>query len=237
MWTRSKISPKANLVDASVARVRSLQLTMGDDHPGSLIYPPLATAAPDGAESIRLGLQINGHVSSPLVFTGIFSAEDCRRIISLSENRRQRAGTMMYARPNVRKSTIAWIDIQADSQWLYEKVWNTFQAVNRWFKYDLFGLVDEIQFAKYGVGDGFGWHLDAGGGQTSTRKLSMSVQLCDDGEYGGGDLEICACPQLDPHRRCGTLIVFPSFLAHQVTPVTRGTRCSLVAWAHGPTFK
>ena len=144
---------------------------------------------------------------------------------------------MMYARPNIRKSTIAWIDIAEDSRWLYEKVWNTFQAVNRWFKFDLLGLVDEIQFARYSVGDGFGWHLDAGGGQTSTRKLSMSVQLCDDDEYSGGDLEVCACPQLDPRRRRGTIIVFPSFLAHCVTAITRGSRCSLVAWAHGPVFK
>jgi PKHD-type hydroxylase len=220
-----------------VARERSLQLRMGEDQPGSLIYPRSVTTSPASAERVRSGLQINGHVSSPLVFTGIFSAEECRRIMGLSENRRQRSGTMMYARPNIRKSTIAWIDIQEDSLWLYEKVWDTFQAVNRWFKFELFGLVDEIQFAKYGVGDRFGWHLDAGGGQTSTRKLSMSVQLCDEDEYAGGDLELCACPQLDPRRRRGTIIVFPSFLAHQVTPVTQGTRCSLVAWAHGPAFK
>jgi PKHD-type hydroxylase len=210
---------------------------MGDEQTGSLIYPRASATAPDSAERIQLGLRINGHVSSPLVFTGIFSAEECHRIMGLSQIRRQRAGTMMYALPNIRKSTIAWIDIQEDSQWLYEKVWNTFQAVNRWFKFDLFGLVDEIQFAKYSQGDRFGWHLDAGGGQTSTRKLSMSVQLCDGDEYAGGDLELCACPQLDPRRRRGTIIVFPSFLAHQVTPVTQGTRYSLVAWAHGPTFK
>jgi PKHD-type hydroxylase len=202
-----------------------------------MIYPPGATTAQGSAERVKLGLQINGHVSSPLVFTGIFSAEECQRIMGLSGHRQQRAGTMMYAKPFVRKSSIAWIDIQADSEWLYKKVWDTFQAVNRWFKFDLFGLVDEIQFARYQVGDGFGWHLDAGGGQTSTRKLSMSVQLCEEAEYAGGDLEFCACPQLDPRRRRGTIIVFPSFLAHQVTPVTHGTRCSLVAWAHGPTFK
>jgi PKHD-type hydroxylase len=220
-----------------LARVRSLQLKMRDDQPGSLIYPQTVTAAPDSAERIRLGLGINGHVSSPLVFTGIFSSAECQRIMGLSGHRRQRAGTMMYAKPNIRKSTIAWIDIQEDSRWLYEKVWNTFQAVNRWFNFDLFGLVDEIQFARYGVGDSFGWHLDTGGGQTSTRKLSMSVQLCGGDEYSGGDLEICACPQLEPHRRRGTIIVFPSFLAHQVTLVSHGTRCSLVAWAHGPPFK
>jgi predicted 2-oxoglutarate/Fe(II)-dependent dioxygenase YbiX len=210
---------------------------MGNEQLGSLIYPPLGAAGPNSAEQTRLDLKINGHVSSPLVFTGIFSARECQRIMGLSGHRRQRAGTMMYAKPNVRKSTIAWIDIREDSQWLYEKVWTTFQAVNRWFKFDLLGLVDEIQFARYAVGDSFGWHLDTGGGQTSTRKLSMSVQLCDDDEYVGGDLELCACPQLDPRRRRGTIIVFPSFLAHQVTPVSRGTRCSLVAWAHGPSFK
>lgn len=217
--------------------MHKLQLSMGDEQTGSLIYPPSVADAPETFERVRLGLKMNGHVSSPLVFTGIFSADECERILGLSGHRRQRAGTMMYARPNIRKSTIAWIDIREDSRWLYEKVWNTFQAVNRWFKFDLFGLVDEIQFARYGVGESFGWHLDAGGGQTSTRKLSMSVQLSDDGEYAGGDLELCACPQLDPRRRRGTIIVFPSFLAHQVTPVTLGARCSLVAWAHGPTFK
>jgi PKHD-type hydroxylase len=220
-----------------VAGVRKLQLNMSDEQTGSLIYPRVAATTPDSAERMRLALQINGHVSSPLVFTGIFSGEECQRIVELSQTRRQREGTMMYARPRVRKSTIAWIDIADDSRWLYEKVWITFQAVNRWFKFDLSGLVDEVQFAKYAVGDGFGWHLDAGGGQTSTRKLSMSVQLCGEAEYAGGDLEFCACSQLDPCRRRGTIIVFPSFLAHQVTPVTRGTRCSLVAWAHGPTFK
>jgi PKHD-type hydroxylase len=220
-----------------VAEARKVRFRLGEDQTGSLIYPQAATVAPDSAERIRLGLQMNGHVSSPLVFTGIFSAEECQRIMGLSGHRRQRAGAMMYARPNIRKSTIAWIDIQEDSEWLYEKIWDTFQSVNRWFRFDLFGLVDEIQFARYSVGDGFGWHLDAGGGQTSTRKLSMSVQLCGDDEYSGGDLEVCACPQLDPRRRRGTIIVFPSFLAHQVTPVTQGTRYSLVAWAHGPAFK
>jgi PKHD-type hydroxylase len=180
---------------------------------------------------------VNNHVSAPLVFTGIFSAEECLLIKGLGARRPQLAGKMMYGKPNIRKATIAWIGVQEDSQWLYEKVWATFLAVNRWFKYDLFGLVDEIQFARYEVGDAIGWHLDTGGGQASTRKLSMSVQLCDDEDYEGGDLELCACPELDPHRRRGTIVIFPSFLAHRVTPITRGVRCSLVAWAHGPVFK
>jgi hypothetical protein len=34
----------------------------------------------------------------------------------------------------------------------------------------------------------------------------------------------------------GTVIVFPSYLAHCVTPVTKGVRWALVGWVHGPSF-
>ena len=34
----------------------------------------------------------------------------------------------------------------------------------------------------------------------------------------------------------GTIIVFPSVLLHTVTPVTKGTRHSLVQWFSGPDF-
>ncbi len=38
-------------------------------------------------------------------------------------------------------------------------------------------------------------------------------------------------------RRRGAFIAFPSFLLHRVTPVTRGTRWSLVAWILGPRWR
>ena len=34
----------------------------------------------------------------------------------------------------------------------------------------------------------------------------------------------------------GSIIVFPAFMEHRVTPVTRGTRYSLVTWFVGPPF-
>ena len=42
--------------------------------------------------------------------------------------------------------------------------------------------------------------------------------------------------QLKNGRELGTLIIFPSFLWHQVTPVTEGTRQSLVNWSIGKPF-
>jgi PKHD-type hydroxylase len=214
----------------------SLQISFGDDRTGRLIFPPSCTRNSQQDEILG-AIKINGHVSAPLIFTGIFSPEECTRICEFALCQRQRVGAMMYARQNIRKSVIAWIGVRNETEWLYAKIWHTFEAVNRWFDFDLLGLVDEIQFATYATGDSFDWHLDTGGGQTSTRKLSMSVQLSEESTYAGGDLEFCACSQLEFRRRQGTIIVFPSFLGHRITPVRSGVRRSLVAWAHGPVFK
>ena len=40
---------------------------------------------------------------------------------------------------------------------------------------------------------------------------------------------------LDKSR--GAFITFPSFMLHRVTPVTRGTRWSLVAWVLGTRWR
>jgi PKHD-type hydroxylase len=38
-------------------------------------------------------------------------------------------------------------------------------------------------------------------------------------------------------RKRGAFIAFPSFVLHRVTPVTRGTRWSLVAWILGNRWR
>jgi len=76
------------------------------------------------------------------------------------------------------------------------------------------------------------------------RKLSVTVNLTTPGNYEGGNLKF----DLGPHapkryhvckeiRPRGTIIVFPSHLYHQVTPVTKGTRYSLVMWNLGHPFR
>jgi PKHD-type hydroxylase len=38
-------------------------------------------------------------------------------------------------------------------------------------------------------------------------------------------------------RTRGSLIAFPANVLHQVTPIQKGTRRALVAWAVGPEFR
>ena len=79
-----------------------------------------------------------------------------------------------------------------------------------------------------------------------TRKISMTLNLNVPGDYDGGNLKfdfgqnslkedrIKECVEIRPQ---GSMIVFPSFLHHCVTPVTKGTRYSLVLWCVGEPWK
>jgi PKHD-type hydroxylase len=69
----------------------------------------------------------------------------------------------------------------------------------------------------------------------SQRKLSASLLLNDESEYEGGDLIIL--DEIVKTKKQGTIIVFPSFMAHQVTPITKGVRYSAVCWMGGPKWK
>jgi PKHD-type hydroxylase len=76
------------------------------------------------------------------------------------------------------------------------------------------------------------------------RKLSLTINLSDPSTYEGGDLRFdhgphelnrfTTCKEIKPQGSC---VIFPSFTFHQVTPVTKGVRYSLVLWTLGYPFK
>jgi PKHD-type hydroxylase len=69
------------------------------------------------------------------------------------------------------------------------------------------------------------------------RKLSFSIQLSDPDDYEGGDLEFNPNVKEPKIRHKGNMTIFPSYMTHRVTPVTRGTRYVIVGWIYGPEFK
>ena len=77
-----------------------------------------------------------------------------------------------------------------------------------------------------------------------TRKISVTINLTKEKTYKGGNLRFDFGPHAPKRyhtckkiRPRGSMIVFPSHIQHQVTPVTEGTRYSLVAWICGRPFK
>ena len=71
------------------------------------------------------------------------------------------------------------------------------------------------------------------------RKMTCVLQLSNPRDYVGGDLQIRSYRRPNPEmmRPQGTVIVFPAFLTHAVTPVTVGKRYSMAAWYVGPHWK
>jgi len=76
------------------------------------------------------------------------------------------------------------------------------------------------------------------------RKLSSTLTLNDGSEYDGGDLRFDLGPHVEERyitlseiRPKGSIVIFPSHIFHQVTPITKGTRYSLVSWHTGNPWK
>ena len=64
------------------------------------------------------------------------------------------------------------------------------------------------------------------------------LQLTCPSQYEGGNLEILTSGEaVKMPKERGLIVVFPAWTLHQVTPVTKGHRQSLVAWVSGPNFK
>jgi len=143
-----------------------------------------------------------------------------------------------------RKSEIRWLNPKQEKA-VVDEIWYYANQTNR----DSFDLdlryVNEIQFTKY-VGDPdnpgkYDWHHDVDWTEKRAfhRKLSLVFQLSDSSDYEGGKFEFDPLlPQLPSGAfEKGSVIVFPSFHRHRVTPVTSGIRHSLVTWVEGPHWR
>lgn len=141
----------------------------------------------------------------------------------------------------IRRSQVSWMNKTQDTAWVFEKLAHVASSLNtQYFRFDLTGFGEPLQLTNYDQSENgmYGWHQDYGGKLSPSRKLSMVMQLTDPSRYEGGNLQVVTGgePQTVRKQR-GLIAVFPSYVLHQVTPVTQGSRQSLVAWISGPAFK
>ena len=140
----------------------------------------------------------------------------------------------------LRRSRVAFLGQEQKNAWLYQRLWAAVEVCNpQCFDVDVSSVEPNVQVARYDSADSgfYDWHYDFGPSRP-LRKLSISIQLTSSADYDGGDLELLygnVPHQLDRTR--GAFIIFPSFMLHRVTPVTRGVRWSLVAWILGRRWR
>lgn len=180
----------------------------------------------------------------PLHIPGALPPEDCARLVGLAGAAPLRDGGLVggVADRGIRRAGLVWVDDLPEAAWLAERITGIVAEANRErFRFDLDDFAESAQVARYLAEDAghFHWHSDIGQGQVAARrKLTVVVQLSDPAAYEGGALEVWgnAEPSAMP-KGLGDAVVFPSFLLHRVTPVTKGARWSLTQWVHGPAFR
>lgn len=194
------------------------------------------------AINYSFGLPLKHNYADFIYYEGLFLPHEIDKILGFWKKdetiKATISGNDKY-NDELRKSSVMFIDNIPENDWIYQKLANLAIGCNNeryWF--DLLGFHQELQLTKYFEGDFFDWHLDFGAGEISARKLSMTIQLSDPEDYEGGDLQFMINGKtVNAPRKKGTIVIFPSFVMHRVTPVTKGMRQSIVGWVSGPPYK
>jgi len=167
-----------------------------------------------------------------------FSKEECHTIINIAKNKGLIKGKTI-GETDVRDSKVSWLYSTDNLDWVFRRITDiTLNLNERFFKFDLFGINEGLQFTNYKAPSGkYGKHVDRAINMT-VRKLSISIQLTDPKEYKGGELCLYDGEKKTVMDKTqGTLVIFPSYTLHEVMPVTKGERNSLVTWVTGKQFK
>ena len=146
---------------------------------------------------------------------------------------------------NVRKSQHCWIP---STHWIGGFLWHFIKMANKDnFLYDISDIENDlIQYTQYNKGDFYKWHTDMdicdiNEPDQLVRKLSFTLQLTNEDEYTGGNLEFAdfddSTNRFTAPKSRGTVIVFDSRIPHRVTPVKSGIRKSLVGWVVGKRWR
>jgi PKHD-type hydroxylase len=150
--------------------------------------------------------------------------------------------TVVGGNKQIRSSSIKWVPQSEKWEWLYDKLMRmAIEANDVLWNFDLHTAPEGIQYTEYhaSAGGHYGWHQDIGPGMLSLRKVSITVQLSAPDEYEGGDLEIWQGGDgpLQAPRGRGNVVIFPSYMMHRVSAVTKGTRRSFVLWLGGDHYR
>ena len=144
-----------------------------------------------------------------------------------------------------RDCNIGWVN----SEDILKEMVGLFKPINKELQLDI-DVLEPLQYTVYNIEQFYGWHQDnyiepkdVEDEIKRVRKISFTMWLNDPEEYEGGDLEIeFGGPgyqsKLKKFKEIrGSILYFPSHCFHQVTPITKGTRKSLVGWFGGPVWK
>jgi PKHD-type hydroxylase len=185
------------------------------------------------------------HVQPFQVWENGFTPEELDAIEAYGDRLELKRGTVLSDGPEItydalRIARTAVMAPAPEIAWLYQRIERVVRVLNgQSYRFDLMGFAEPFQYMVYRGEEGghFNWHVD-NGRLPAARKLSATLQLTEGAQYEGCDLEFFGThqPEAAPRSR-GSLVIFPSYVLHRVTPIRAGTRKALVIWSTGPNFR
>lgn len=179
----------------------------------------------------------------------MFTKDECEKIIEMTKTQYPVTASVgsgsregeSEVHKKIRSADVYTIkSFEQKNKWIFEKIIRAVsKANNDFYNYDVSGINDVLQLVHYrsdvDIKGHYDWHVDAGGGDCASRKISFTAQLSDPSSYTGCDLIVDNhCNKVQAVREQGSISLFPSYMPHVVTPVETGERYALVIWIHGP---
>jgi PKHD-type hydroxylase len=184
------------------------------------------------AANRRIDVAYNGSTER----TRLLSDNECDAVIAWAEA--QPAGWEKVVQPDVSYSQhlVDQTRVDPEIDWLLHKLRVTVRSLNsRLWGFDI-SDIGPVVILLYDPGDRFGLHIDFGSGYLD-RKISMIVQLSPPEAYAGGVLEFGLSPPATAARQRGSLLAFPAWVPHRLSPVTSGRRYVATCFVLGPPFR
>jgi PKHD-type hydroxylase len=178
----------------------------------------------------------NDDLAFPLLFGGACSPAECAALRALHSSRELNLTSLLFPLEDYRRAE-TWYLHPDEAGWAFERMASIASRANQRYRLDLTAICEPLLLVRYAAEGHFSWHADTGPGILSARKISISIQLSESGDYQGGGLEFSSFGEPSLARGIGTAIAFPSYFSHRVRPVTRGERWALIGWFHGPAFR
>jgi PKHD-type hydroxylase len=183
--------------------------------------------------------------------------QQCDDIQHAASNVEQVEGFHFGHDENHRTSQISWLYDRHATDLIAAQIRQA--NIEAGWRYDL-QAAETVQYTRYQPQGYYRWHIDGNQDhhaarkflanvsqpiplnvtpfpefQGLVRKLSGTVNLSHPEDYEGGQLQIRCYDRLhifnDSPR--GSMVIFPSFMEHQVTAVTSGERHAAVMWYNG----
>lgn len=188
------------------------------------------------------------------IVENVFSSEECKKVLDMFDEYDKEIG--IVGKPsieddtnseytnvfdsNLRNCYVTYVDKTDKNKWIHDRIEKCIKEENeKYWKCQITDYSQPMRLMTYKKDQHFGsWHQDNGVKETSFRKLTAILQVSDPKDYEGGEFQISGSEELPPEsKKQGNIIIFPCYLLHRVTKVTKGTRHSVVHRAIGEPFR